>query len=445
MSLYLAVFGKPRYLGLVNIDEPAPSAGSWVVIKTGRGVEMALLGGFLSQEQEEKYRNACVYESSDEYTKGPEPMLQEVEFAGPADASQVSEHYVRRMDEDDVLVRSRQILRNHELQMKLVDVEYTMDRKKLFFYFTSEQRVDFRAYVRDLAKEFRIRIEMRQIGVRDEAKTVRGVSPCGRPCCCGYWLHRFTPINIRMVKEQNLALNPTKISGICGRLMCCMFYEHSNYTELWNSLPAPGTKLKTAEGNYVLEGVDLATESVRIHFPNGREVLVSVDEFANFKDTVLRGDAWEKSVPAEQAHRSPLASRPARLAPAEAKTEENPRNASRGSKKNKLEKISLDEHIAVRINEKSDKKEKKPAPAKTENAPFFEAHAKKRTRRRRNTGDAPSIPAKETQDAASKPPKPLRSGHNTPTGEERDATTRKTSRERRRRRPPQQPGGGSNS
>ena len=200
MSLYLAVFGKPRYLGLVDIGDLEMSTGSWIVIDTLRGREMGLLGGTLSREQESKYRSACLDESSDEHTRGPEPMLQEVELVGPASASQIKEHGTRRLDEDAVLIRARQLLRAHPFQMKLVDVEYTMDRKKLFFYFTSEQRVDFRAYVRDLAKEFRIRIEMRQIGVRDEAKTVRGVSPCGRPCCCSYWLHRFTPINIRMVK-----------------------------------------------------------------------------------------------------------------------------------------------------------------------------------------------------------------------------------------------------
>ena len=302
MSLYLAVFGKPRYLGLVDIGDLELGAGRWVVIETLRGIEMALLGGTLSREQEGKYRNACLEDSSDEHTRGPEPMLQEVTLIGPADSSQIYEHDERRLDEEAVLIRSRQILRGHQFQMKLVDVEYTMDRKKLFFYFTSDQRVDFRAYVRDLAKEFRIRIEMRQIGVRDEAKTVRGVSPCGRPCCCSYWLHRFTPINIRMVKEQNLALNPTKISGICGRLMCCMFYEHSTYSELWKNLPSPGTKIKAPSGNYILEGVDLHTEMVRVTFPEGGETPIPIAKFELFKETILRGETWQIEEKKETEH-----------------------------------------------------------------------------------------------------------------------------------------------
>jgi cell fate regulator YaaT (PSP1 superfamily) len=363
----LAVFGKPRYLGLVDIGDPVPKAGQWIVIKTIRGLEMGLLGGSLSQEQEVKYRKACIDEPSDEHTRGPEPMLQEVDFVDPASDVQIEEHYLRRFDEERVLIRSRQILCDHQLPMKLVDVEYIMDRKKLFFYFTSEQRVDFRAYVRDLAKEFRIRIEMRQIGVRDEAKTVRGIAPCGKPCCCSYWLHHFTPINIRMVKEQNLALNPTKISGICGRLMCCMCYEHSNYSELWQSLPNPGSKIKTALGTYVLEGVDLRTQSVRIRFPEGREVSIAVSEFENFKDTVSRGETWEVEPPKDAPRRSVLTLRPSlspRMAaasklfvskipcsaPVEPKVE-NPKDFVKNNKKLRPEKITLEEHIAGRVGD----------------------------------------------------------------------------------------------
>jgi cell fate regulator YaaT (PSP1 superfamily) len=347
LSLYLAVFGKPRYLGLVNIGEPVPETGRWIVIKTLRGLEMGLVGGALSQEQEAKYRTACLDEPGDEHTKGPEPMLQEVEFVEPADPARLEEYFRRRSEEEGALIRSRQILQSHQLLMKLVDVEYTLDRKKLFFYFTSEQRVDFRAYVRDLAKEFRIRIEMRQIGVRDEAKTVRGIAPCGRPCCCSHWLHRFTPINIRMVKEQNLVLNPTKISGICGRLMCCMAYEHSTYNGLWRSLPAPGAKLKAPQGNYVLEGIDLRTEAVRVRFPEGREVLVPIAEFADFKETVLAGNAWKEEA-AEQPRRSPLLLA-ARLGSSSEKSKDD---FAKALKRYKPEKISIEAHLAEREAER---------------------------------------------------------------------------------------------
>ncbi len=177
--------------------------------------------------------------------------------------------------------------------MKLVDVEYLLDRKNCF-YFTSEQRVDFRSFVRDLAKEFKTRIELRQIGVRDEAKAVKGIAPCGQRCCCSYWLHRFTPICIKMVKEQNLALNPTKISGICGRLMCCMSYEHHMYGNLWKGLPNPGSKIRTENGTFLLEGVELSSESVRIRTPEGKEILVRTSDFPRFKETVTEGRAWDE-------------------------------------------------------------------------------------------------------------------------------------------------------
>ena len=339
MSIYLATFGKLRYLGLAEVPDDAASETRWILIRTVRGLEMGLLGGPLSQEQEAKYRASCIEDGSGEHTRGPEPMLQEVEYVGNADADRIEEYYRCRGDEDSVLLRSREILVSHGLQMKLVDVEFLLDRKKLFFYFTSEQRVDFRGYVRDLAREFRTRIEMRQIGVRDEARVVSGIGPCGRPCCCSYWLHRFTPICIRMVKEQNLALNPTKISGICGRLMCCMAYEHPLYSALWRSLPSPGSKIKTENGNYVLESVDLGAESVRVRFPSGRVVPVSIAEFADFKDAVLQGRDWGDE-PAAPAPRFAGGAR--RKNPLERKAP----GAERPEHRAKPEKISLDEHLA---------------------------------------------------------------------------------------------------
>ncbi|MCL1941240.1 MAG: hypothetical protein FWG09_04790, partial [Synergistaceae bacterium] len=140
-------------------------------------------------------------------------MLQEVSFVSAADEEEIEAVKRNHSDEEEALLKSRGLLVGHKLPIKLVEVEFLFDKKKLFFYFTSDNRVDFRAYVRDLAREFRTRIEMRQIGVRDEARSAKGISQCGRPCCCSYWLHKFTPICIRMVKEQNLALNPAKISG----------------------------------------------------------------------------------------------------------------------------------------------------------------------------------------------------------------------------------------
>ena len=288
MKTYLTIFGKPRYLGLMRLnDEDILNHNKWLVLKTSRGYEMGLLGGMLTQEQESRYRS-----ETSNYEETTEAMLQDAEFLREADINDIESYYECRREEEEALLRARELLSEHNIAMKLVDVEYMLDRKKLYFYFTAEQRVDFRAYVRDLAHEFKTRIEMRQIGIRDEARIVRGIASCGRPCCCSYWLRGFMPISIKIVKEQRSALNPTKISGLCGRLMCCMSYEQEIYSEMWSKLPGPGTKIKTEQGSYTLESLDVGREHVNIRFPSGRLVPVSISEFPDFKETVLRGEEW---------------------------------------------------------------------------------------------------------------------------------------------------------
>ena len=146
-----------------------------------------------------------------------------------------------------------QKIKEHDLNMFLIDCEYTFDRNKLIFYFTAEGRIDFRELVKDLASIFKTRIELRQIGVRDEAKTIGGLGPCGRKLCCSSWLGDFQPVSIKMAKDQSLSLNPTKISGICGRLFCCLKYEHDVYAEAIDSMPVVGAlvKLDEAKGNLI--------------------------------------------------------------------------------------------------------------------------------------------------------------------------------------------------
>ena len=139
-------------------------------------------------------------------------------------------------------------IRKHELQMKLIDAEYTFDNNKLLFYFTADGRIDFRELVKDLAAVFKTRIELRQIGVRDETKILGGVGICGRPLCCHSYLSEFIPVSIKMAKEQNLSLNPTKISGVCGRLMCCLKYEEETYEDLNSHLPSVGDYVTTDDG-----------------------------------------------------------------------------------------------------------------------------------------------------------------------------------------------------
>lgn len=175
-----------------------------------------------------------------------------------------------------------QKIKDHDLNMYLIDCEYTFDRNKLIFYFTAEGRIDFRDLVKDLASIFKTRIELRQIGVRDETKSIGGLGPCGRKLCCSSWLGEFQPVSIKMAKDQSLSLNPTKISGICGRLFCCLKYEHDVYVESLDKLPIVGSLVKTEDGkgkvvevNPLLEQVkvEYQDKTVKTHLGEGLEVL----------------------------------------------------------------------------------------------------------------------------------------------------------------------------
>lgn len=157
----------------------------------------------------------------------------------------------------------------HKLDMKLVSVEYAFDNSKALFYFTANGRVDFRSLVKDLASVFKMRIELRQIGVRDEARMIGGLGPCGRQICCGSFLEEFQPVSIKMAKEQNLSLNPTKISGVCGRLMCCLKYEQDHYEQTRKIMPRIGKEVKTPDGNGIVSDLNIVKETVFVRITNG--------------------------------------------------------------------------------------------------------------------------------------------------------------------------------
>lgn len=159
----------------------------------------------------------------------------------------------------------------HNLDMKLIDVEYTFDNNKVIFYFTADGRVDFRELVKDLATIFKTRIELRQIGVRDEAKMIGGLGPCGRTLCCSTFLGDFASVSIKMAKEQNLSLNPTKISGICGRLMCCLNYEQSTYEDIRKRLPRVGSIVETPDGRGEVLYNNVVKECVRVRLLGRKE------------------------------------------------------------------------------------------------------------------------------------------------------------------------------
>jgi cell fate regulator YaaT (PSP1 superfamily) len=165
----------------------------------------------------------------------------------------------------------------HKLPMKLVGAEYSFDRSKIIFYFTSDERVDFRELVKELANIFRARIELKQIGVRDEAKMLGGFGPCGRELCCAKFLKNFDAVSIRMAKDQNLSLNPTKISGLCGRLMCCLGYEYETYRELIKGMPEIGSEIKTEKGKGKVISTNPLKGTVTAELADGSHIDIKVE------------------------------------------------------------------------------------------------------------------------------------------------------------------------
>jgi cell fate regulator YaaT (PSP1 superfamily) len=191
-----------------------------------------------------------------------------------------------RRDEDRVRSETRQLVDKHKLNMKVTEAEWQYDRNKLIIYFTADRRVDFRELVRDLARTFRTRIELRQIGVRDEAALLGGVGRCGRELCCSTWLPELKPVSLQLAKDQRLSLNPAQISGCCGRLMCCLMYEHRTYVEARRRFPRQGKLLKTSRGEERVVDVDIWRETVTLRDPEGGRRTVPLAE--------LRGEVTER-------------------------------------------------------------------------------------------------------------------------------------------------------
>lgn len=199
-----------------------------------------------------------------------------------ADDEDIKKHKVNKDKEKEAFTICLDKIKQHNLSMKLIDVEYTFDNNKIIFYFTADGRVDFRELVKDLASIFRTRIELRQIGVRDKAKMIGGLGPCGRSMCCSTYLGDFAPVSIKMAKEQNLSLNPTKISGICGRLMCCLNFEQETYEEIRRRLPKVGSIIDSKYGSGEVLENSAVKESVKakIKTAGGEDIIqeIPIDE-----------------------------------------------------------------------------------------------------------------------------------------------------------------------
>ena len=218
--------GKVYYFSPKDFDI---CVGDHVIVETARGVE---------------YGNVVLGPKEVEDEKVIQPLREVIRLATPKDDAK--EEANRRKEKEAFEICQKKI-RAHELEMKLIDAEYTFDNNKVLFYFTADGRIDFRELVKDLAAVFKTRIELRQIGVRDETKILGGMGICGRPLCCHTYLSEFAPVSIKMAKEQNLSLNPTKISGVCGRLMCCLKNEQETYEYLNRKLPGVGDSVTTPE------------------------------------------------------------------------------------------------------------------------------------------------------------------------------------------------------
>lgn len=205
----------------------------------------------------------------------PVPEKRILRLARPEEVGQQAQ---LRTDEQQVRSKTRERVQHHGLKMKVTEAEWQFDRNKLIIYFTAEGRVDFRELVRDLARTFRTRIELKQIGVRDEAALLGGVGRCGRELCCSTWLPELRPVSLQLAKDQRLSLNPAQISGCCGRLMCCLVYEHDTYVQARRRFPREGRTLRTSVGKERVVSIDIWSEAVLLRDEDGNRRSVSLED-----------------------------------------------------------------------------------------------------------------------------------------------------------------------
>lgn len=228
--------------------------GDHVIVETARGIEYGTAVGDIRELEEEKIN---------------QPLKPVIRIAKERDDKQQAENKIKEKEAFQICLEK---IKKHNLEMKLIDTEYTFDNNKILFYFTADGRIDFRELVKDLASVFKTRIELRQIGVRDETKVLGGMGICGRALCCHTFLSEFAPVSIKMAKEQNLSLNPTKISGVCGRLMCCLKNEEETYEDLNRRLPNVGDYVTTDDGyKGEVHSVNVLRQLVKVVVDTGDE------------------------------------------------------------------------------------------------------------------------------------------------------------------------------
>ncbi|MBV4418842.1 stage 0 sporulation family protein [Clostridium tyrobutyricum] len=265
--------GKIYYFSPDDLDI---KKDTYVIVETARGIEFG----------------ECVVEPKQiEEDDIVSPLKNVLRIASEEDIKKHNENKAKEKEAFSICIDK---IEQHDLKMKLIDVEYTFDNNKVIFYFTADGRVDFRELVKDLASIFRTRIELRQIGVRDEAKMIGGLGPCGRVMCCSTFLGDFAPVSIKMAKEQNLSLNPTKISGICGRLMCCLNYEQNTYEDIRRILPKVQSIVDTPYGKGEVLSNSVVEESIKVKIKSkdGEDMIEKV----SIKDVKLISGSYEGNI-----------------------------------------------------------------------------------------------------------------------------------------------------
>lgn len=275
MSGFAEVGFKGTRKGYYQFASLDLAPGDQVIVEADRGEDLGRVTA-LGRVAERK----C---SSSGGCSTPTPSLNVLRHAR---SEEVSRREDLRDDEDRARIETRKHVERHDLKMKVTDAEWQFDRNKLIIYFTAEKRVDFRELVRDLARTFRTRIELKQIGVRDEAALLGGVGRCGRELCCSTWLPELKPVSLQLAKDQGLSLNPAQISGCCGRLMCCLMYEHDTYIEARRRFPRLGKTLNTARGRERVVGMDIFAETIQLKDGDGNRRSIGIEEL---KDELAPG------------------------------------------------------------------------------------------------------------------------------------------------------------
>ncbi len=268
--------------------------GQGVVVETSRGLEYAVV-----VEPEREVPDEAVVS----------PLKPVVRVATEKDEETVKRNEEKR---PQAIETCKEKIRQRNLDMKLVDCEFTFDGSKVVFYFTSENRVDFRDLVKDLASTFHIRIELRQVGIRDETKLLGGIAPCGRECCCASCMSEFQKVSIKMAKNQGLSLNPGKISGLCGRLMCCLAYENEYYAEAYKKMPKIGGTVGTSEGNGTVVSTNMLKMEVRVKIEKDGALLYRDFPLADLVIRKGNEERTEKEEKSERPEKNERAERPER-------------------------------------------------------------------------------------------------------------------------------------